>query len=71
MEDIILPTSNVYYNDTVKDWCISSMYPMHAESEVEPIRIMLPIAVKDVVNEYIFEFDIEFGFNYPERLIIN
>lgn len=71
LEDIILPTSNVYYNDTVKDWCISSMYPMHAESEVEPIRIMLPIAVKDVVNEYIFEFDIEFGFNYPERLIIN
>ena len=28
---------------------------------------MLPIQVKDVVNDYIFSFDIRYVPNYPER----
>lgn len=29
---------------------------------------MLPIQVKDVVNEYIFEFTLSYVFNHPEYL---
>jgi hypothetical protein len=27
-----------------------------------------PIQIKDVVNEYVFIFDVEYEYNHPERL---
>ena len=35
---------------------------------VKQFRLMLPIQIKDVVNEYVFIFDVEYEYNHPERL---
>lgn len=30
--------------------------------------LMLPIQIKDVINEYVFVFDVNYVYNYPDRL---
>lgn len=68
IDDVATPTKNVRYSDYLKEWVTESMFPRKPALDVEPIRLMLPIAVKDVTNEYIFEFNIKYIYNHPERL---
>lgn len=70
LEDTIVPTSNVRYSDDLKMWVTDSLYPENVTSEVKQIRLMLPIQIKDVVNEYVFIFDVSYGYLHPERLKI-
>lgn len=44
------------------------MYPKEIVSEPGQLRLMLPIQVKDVVNEYTFVFDVKYVYDHPERL---
>jgi hypothetical protein len=69
LDDIAAPTANVYYSDILKEWTSYSMF-RHAEKgkEGQTIKLMLPILVKDVVNEYIFEFGLTYVYNHPEFL---
>ncbi len=66
--EIACPTSNVYYSELIKDWTTKSMYPTEFSFETKQVQLMLPIQIKDVVNEYIFIFDVKFCFNHPERI---
>ncbi len=68
LDDIVCPTSNVRYSDVLKEWVTESMYPSGVSKETKQVQLMLPIQIKDVVNEYIFVFDINYKYRYPERL---
>lgn len=68
LDDIAVPTANVYYNDILNEWSLKSMYPNELRKETMQAQLMLPIQIKDVINEYIFVFDIKFTYNHPERL---
>ena len=46
----------------------NSMYPKTPFKEVKQVSLMLPIQIKDVVNEYIFVFDLKYEYKHPERL---
>lgn len=68
LDDIACPTSNIYYSDSGKEWRVYSMYPKDISTKTYKVRLMLPIQIKDVSNEYIFEFDIKYQYKHPERL---
>ena len=68
IEDVAVPTVNVRYSDLLKDWVTDSMYPSDPGKEPGQLRLMLPIQLKEVINEYIFVFDVKYVFKYPERL---
>lgn len=69
--DVAIPTSNVFYNDILNEWLVRSMYPKEATTEPLQVQLMLPIQIKEIVNEYIFVFDVKYKYNHPERLKLN
>lgn len=69
LEDLAAPTANVYYSDVLKEWNSYSLYRnADRKAEGQTIRLMLPIQVKDVINEYIFEFGLTYVYNHPEYM---
>lgn len=70
LEDIAVPTKNVYYSNVLKDWNTYSLY-VSADKDAtdQTIKLMLPIQVKDVINEYIFEFGLTHKLKYPELVV--
>lgn len=77
IEDLATPTSNVYYEDGIKvgyttignGWKKRSMLPKeYIGKEVGEIRLMLPIQVRDVINEYTFVFKVYYTYYHPELL---
>ena len=68
IDDLAAPTKNVRYSDVLKKWVTDSMFPSVPALNVDPIRLMLPIQVKDTINEYIFVFDVGYSYNHPELL---
>ncbi len=71
-EDTVTPTHLVYYREATKDieggWDTYSMYPKEEGLKPGQIKLMLPIQIKDVINEYVFVFDVQYVFSHPERL---
>lgn len=69
LEDIAIPTDKVYYSEYLEKWTNYSLYSK-AKSNLEGqvIKLMLPIQVMDVVNEYIFEFTLTYHYNHPEYI---
>lgn len=69
IDDIAAPTNKVYYDEYLKEWSSYSLYSnATAGTDGQTIRLMLPIQVKDVINEYIFEFVLDWEYNHPEYL---
>lgn len=68
LTDIACPTSNVRYSDVLKEWVTDSMYPTAITKDVKQIRLMLPIQIKDVINEYVFIFNVSYSYDYPDKL---
>ena len=68
IEDLAAPNCNVRYSDALKDWVIDSMYPSTPAQTPGQLRLMLPIQIKEVINEYIFVFDVKYVYNHPELL---
>ena len=69
LEDLAVPTDKVYYSEILTEWTSKSLYA-NANQKVkgQTIKLMLPIQVKEVVNEYIFEFTLSYVYNHPEYL---
>lgn len=63
--DVAVPIKNIYFD---KSWKVKSMYPNEEIKNSERLKLMLPIQIKDVINEYIFEFDVTFKYLHPERV---
>ena len=77
LDDLACPTTNVYYDEGVtigystigNGWKTRSMLPSeYRGKEAGEIRLMLPIQVKDVVNEYTFVFKVYYSYDHPELL---
>ncbi len=68
LEDMLVPTCNVRYNDYKKEWVTDSMYPNEKQFDHGELRVMLPVQIKDIINEYIFVFRLDWVYNYPELL---
>lgn len=69
IEDVATPTDRVYYSESLKEWTSESMMPKEPKLKDKQIQLMLPIQIKDVVNEYIFVFDLGYILNHPELLV--
>ncbi len=70
IEDLAVPNCNVRYSEALNEWVTESMYPSKPALEPGQLRLMLPIQIKDVVNEYIFVFDVNYVYDHPERLTL-
>lgn len=77
IDDLACPTSNVYYDEGTRigystygnGWKTRSMLPSEYKGkEAGEIRLMLPIQIKDVVNEYTFVFKVYYKYDHPELL---
>ena len=77
IEDLATPTSNVYYDEGIpigniminNGWKIKSMFPnKFVGDNIGEVKLMLPIQVKDVINEYTFVFDVNYLYDHPELL---
>lgn len=67
LEDSAVPIDKVYYSDN--EWTTKSLYSKaKPELSDQNIKLMLPIQVMDVVNEYIFEFTLTYRYNHPEYI---
>ncbi len=74
LEDAILPTSNVYltgYYGIGYYWDTYPILPLRYFGKIAgEIKLMLPIQIKDVINEYTFVFKVSYTFAHPELLDI-
>lgn len=69
IDDVATPTKNVYYSNNTLGWSKHSMLPdSYKGKEAGEVRLMLPIQVKDVVNEYTFVFKVYYSYDHPELL---
>lgn len=81
LEDFAFPANNISYkgnpafnyatdNKALEGaWKIKPMLPQIFEgTKIGEIRLMLPIQIKDVVNEYTFVFNVYYVFDHPELL---
>lgn len=77
IDDLACPTANVYYDEGTRigystygnGWKTRSMLPTEYKGkDAGEIRLMLPIQVKDVVNEYTFVFKVYYKYDHPELL---
>ena len=77
IDDVATPTANVYYDEGYRigystygnGWKTKSMLPAeYVGKNAGEIRLMLPIQVKDVVNEYTFVFKVYYTYDHPELL---
>ena len=71
LDDVAVPINKVYYSTVLKEWINTTLYSQADISKKQVIKLMLPIQVKDIINEYIFEFTLNYEYNYPELLIFN
>lgn len=63
IEDLAAPNCNVRYSDILKEWVTDSMYPSTPATSPGQLRLMLPIQIKDVINEYVFIFDVSYVYS--------
>lgn len=77
IDDVATPTANVYYDEGVligyshlgSGWKTKSMLPKdYKGKDAGEIRLMLPIQIKDVINEYTFVFKVYYAYDHPELL---
>lgn len=69
IDDIAIPTSivkHLQFGSIINEWIIDTMYPGKPRTSPGLLRLMLPIEVKETVNEYIFVFEVEWIFDYPQ-----
>lgn len=68
LSDILLPTDNVYFvSGQYGGWREKSLFPNYQDQESanaspvlgKTVRVVFPILIQDVTNEYIFEFSVD------------
>ena len=70
LEDIAAPIDKVYYSDALKEWTSKSLYSnADKNKEDQTLKLMLPIQIKETINEYVFEFKLSYTYNHPEYLV--
>ena len=67
LKDVAIPIENINYSESLNEWTIGSMYPQKPTDEMYQVQLMLPIQIRDIINDYIFTFDIRYVPLHPER----
>lgn len=63
LADFIAPTSRIFYSE---GWYQESLCATASQNKKEIIKLMLPIQIQDVINEYIFTFEVEWKYDHSE-----
>lgn len=72
IDDVATPTCNVFLQEgRYGSWQTTSMYPQKPGLSPGQLKLMLPIQIKDVINEYVFVFDVNYSYHHPELLTIS
>ncbi|MDY6131697.1 MAG: hypothetical protein SPI18_10550 [Prevotella sp.] len=72
IEDVATPTCNVFLQEgRYGGWKTTSMYPKKPGLSPGQLKLMLPIQIKDIINEYVFVFDVKYSYLHPELLNIS
>lgn len=73
ISDVAIPVSNIEYTKAhpllSADWKINKMFNEKTSPESGKLMLMLPIQIKDTINEYTFVFDVNWKYDYPQFLI--
>lgn len=67
--DAISPIDKVNYDKVTKQWEELPLFPSTPPIDktcLGQIRLMLPIQIKETINEYIFNFKVDYIFDHPE-----
>lgn len=68
LTDVLIPTDNIYYvSGQYGGWKIKRLFPTFESAEAaqqsslegKTVRIIFPVTIQDVSNEYVFEFSID------------
>lgn len=71
IEERITPSDLIYYDDVLYNKWTSEYLIRSGEKMLgKQMKLMLPIQIKDVMNEYLFVFDVIYEYKHPE-LIVN
>ena len=67
--DFICPSSNIKFDIEKNIWQVAPLFPTEFMLEdLGEVKLMLPIQIGGVVNEYIFVFKVYYDFAHPELL---
>lgn len=69
IDEIAIPTANIEFVSMPKlrfnEWIVNKIYPRSTEPIIGQLKLMLPIQIKNTVNEYIFVFNVDYIYKYP------
>ena len=68
--DEIIPSGNISFKEDrlldKREWVAAPLFDnLTPISQPLNMRVMLPIQIKDVVNEYILEFEVDYVYSFP------
>lgn len=70
IEERITPSDLIYYDYVINKWTSEYLIRSGEKMLGKQMKLMLPIQIKDVMNEYLFVFDVIYEYKHPE-LIVN
>ena len=69
LEDLAMPTNKIYYSNISNKWTNYSLFSnVDKDNDNQIIKLMLPIEIKGVINEYIFEFTVNYEYDNPDLI---
>lgn len=63
LEDVAIPTKNVSFNSNLNEWVKDKILQNRGL-----IKLMIPIQIKDVINEYVFIFKVKKNYVYSSHI---
>ena len=69
--DVAIPVNNIYIETilSINTWkCKPLFYSVNKINNPGKLKLMLPIQIDDIINEYVFVFDVKWVYDYPEMI---
>lgn len=66
LADFAAPINKISYSSYLDGWYKTSLCGSVSKKKKETIKLMLPIQIQDIINEYIFTFEVVWEYDHPE-----
>ena len=66
LADFAAPINKISYSSYLDGWYKTSLCGSVSKKKKETIKLMLPIQIQDIINEYIFTFEVTWEYDHPE-----
>lgn len=66
LADFAAPINKISYSAYLDGWYKTSLCGAASKIKKETIKLMLPIQIQDIINEYIFTFEVVWEYDHPE-----